>query len=225
MAKIAITESSTLDDLLKKYSTLPEDHVRSIFNLHKKNPVTTDFELKEFLYEPVSESKKTNEIEMNETNNLEISQPLLSATVSENDGDTKNSSAGNEKRAEQLVSEFKEHHSQENISKEDLSSIVEVIREGNKSGNIGEEKFLSSQYANDLYLIQLFIHEKVEEQKVRNFANNGVNVHNKNDFPTLVTKIKQRVHLIIQRRKNHHRTINPRIKEISLYKKKTSWIR
>lgn len=169
--------------------------VRDTYNFNRKDPIATDFELKEKLLEPVVlESKKSQEHEMMEAKDLDIPQPLLSTTVSSNDADTKLSSAGAENREDQLISEFKASHNQDNISKEDLNSIVEVIREGNKGTNLGEEKFLNSQYANDLYLIQIFIEEKFQEQKQKNFANNGINVHNKSDFPTLVLEYKLGFH-------------------------------
>lgn len=47
-----ITAKSTVDDLIKKYSSLPEDVVKDIYKYNNKNVVAADFELKEMMFIP-----------------------------------------------------------------------------------------------------------------------------------------------------------------------------
>ena len=78
----------------------------------------------------------------------------------------------------------------DDITRDDLMNIIKIVRT-----NIGEDQdidgntFLEEQYMNDLVLVQNFIVKKLEAQKLKNISENGVSIHSRQDFPTLVIYI------------------------------------
>lgn len=58
--------------------------------------------------------------------------------------------------------------------------------------SIGEEAdidgndYLLEQYMNDMVLVQSFIESKLARDKAKNMSKDGVSIHSRQDFPTLV---------------------------------------
>lgn len=72
------------------------------------------------------------------------------------------------------------------MTSNELTSIVNSVREGQKGVNYSEEKYLEAQFTNDLMLVQMFIMGHLEKQKAEKTVTNGINVKSKTEFPSLV---------------------------------------
>jgi hypothetical protein len=179
-------EPKTIEDLYKLY---PQFHsqIPKIYEHNGKDIEKTNFELKEMYFEPpplAQPQKKQAEAE-EDMEELKLastqssnSQPELKTSLSNQLSDDTNE----EKR---LITEFTYDHKGEVISKQDLDFLIETIREGQKSSNVGEENYLQQQYTRDLFLLQRFIEKKYEEVKVRESINGTLNIHNREEFPSL----------------------------------------
>ena len=84
-----------------------------------------------------------------------------------------------------IIQDFKDNHINSHISKGELESIVDVVREGVKGIDYNEEKFLKAQFSDDIIRLQYFIDSKLQEIIKATFVENGVNIHNKEEFPSL----------------------------------------
>ena len=192
---VEITDKSTLDDLITKYSAMQPATVRQFFELNACDPLRTDFELKEIALEPTTTSlskKSSSQMRQNDDDSQddddrpadepELKHKSTSHQISTTSDDSPMMS---EKKIGDMVVDFKEHHKADMISKDELDSIVDVIREGQKGVNYSEEKFLRSQFASDLMRMQIFIDEKTRQIIEESYVENGVNIHNREEFLTL----------------------------------------
>lgn len=189
-----ITEKSTLEDLYKKYSTLPQDVVQDIYNYNAKNVVSADFELKEMMFEPEKvpdlwedfkpELVEEQAVNLEKEQNKSASKESTAQQIEQDN--TPSQPVVNQEQEDELIHDFTEHHKTELITKDELKGIVDVVREGQKGVNYSEEKYMQAQFSNDLMLVQMFIVEKLEQQKNEKLTANGINVKSKTEFPSLV---------------------------------------
>lgn len=216
----------TFEDLLNKYSNIDSEVVTGIFNQCQKDASKADFLLKELDYDETSKKRETElktELLKSETDSSKVasttksskderespSPPLLTPNKSAEppalDLAKQMSSQSNEvmpdrANEKEMISNFERDHKERNIPRADLDSIIEIIREGQKGINYNEEVFLKAQLTNDYLLLQTFIEKKYEDQKQYDNVN-GVNIHSKNDFPSLVRRrCERRVDLKTKRR-------------------------
>ncbi len=186
-SQTAFFEPKTVEDLYKLY---PQFHsqIPKIYEHNGKDIEKTNFELKEMYFEPpplVQPRKKETEIEEEK-----FEEPKLASTQSSEGQPELKSSLSNQlsddtNEEKRLITEFTYDHRGEVISKQDLDFLIETIREGQKSSNIREETFLQEQYTRDLFLLQGFIEKKYEEEKLRDSINGTLNIHNREEFPSL----------------------------------------
>lgn len=95
---------------------------------------------------------------------------------------------------EEYLDFLQDNEKGEDITKEDLTNIINIVRK-----SIGEEDeidgndYLSEQYMNDMVLVQGFIEQKLAKDKEKNMSKNGVSMHSRQDFPTLVDNLRSNV--------------------------------
>ena len=189
--------------------------VREFFELNACDPLRTDFELKEIALEPTTTSlskKSSSQMRQNGDDShgddshgddshgddshgddshgkddRQAAEPELrhKSTSHQISTTSDDSSLMSEKKIGDMVVDFKQHHKADLIAKDELDSIVDVIREGQKGVNYSEEKFLRSQFASDLMQMQIFIDEKTRQIIEESYVENGVNIHKREEFPTL----------------------------------------
>jgi hypothetical protein len=180
-------EPKTVEDLYKLYPQF-QAQIPKIYEHNGKDIEKTNFELKEMYFEPpplAQPFKKQTALEQEDMEEPKLAsiqssegQPELKSTPSNQQFDDTNE----EKR---LITEFKYDHKGEVISKQDLDFLIETIREGQKSSNIREEIFLQEQYTRDLFLLQSHIEKKYEQEKLKDSINGTLNIHNREEFPSL----------------------------------------
>ena len=182
-------EPTSLDDLYKLYPTLTE-LIPQIYEYNRKDIQMTHFELKEMMFEPPPPPKKSEIIEEIEPEISDFKDDLyLKNTASQNsDLDlelSKNSSLDRNEEAK-LITDFKYDHRGDQISKQDMDSIIQIIRDGQKGGvNYREEQFMNDQYTTDLFSLQNFIIKKYEESQKKENVDGDLHLHNREEFPTL----------------------------------------
>ena len=91
-----------------------------------------------------------------------------------------------------ILHDFQELHKQAHISKSELEAIVDVVREGVRGFDYNEEKFLRAQFSSDLLRLQAFIEVKMQEIIKESYVENGVNIHNKDEFPGLCDSFEEK---------------------------------
>lgn len=189
-----------MDDLLIKYPSMEPAAVKQLFELNDRDVLRTDFELKELAFEPTatstlsknsnSEQKKSNiDSEEEEEEDFKESPKQLNKKSVSHQLSTEENNEGqqpqlSEKQIGEMVGDFQEHHKDQKISKAELDSIVDVIREGQKGVNYSEERFLKAQFANDLIRLQTFIEMKTRQIIEESYVQGGVNIYNREEFPT-----------------------------------------
>ena len=181
-------EPKTVEDLYRLY---PQFHTQipKIYEHNGKDIEKTNFELKEMYFEPpplVQPPKKHQDLEEAE----EMEEPRLASTQSSEGQPELKSTPSNQQsddinEEKRLITEFTYDHKGEVISKQDLGFLIETIREGQKSSNIREEIFLQEQFTRDLFLVQKFIEKKYEQEKLKDSINGTLNIHNREEFPSL----------------------------------------
>ncbi len=179
-------EPKTIEDLFDLY---PQFHAQipKIYEHNGKDIEKTNFELKEMYFEPPPLARppvKPVEPE------VEFEEPRLASTQSSEGQPELKSYPSNQlsedtNEEKRLITEFTYDHKGEVISKQDLDFLIETIRDGQKSSNVREETFLQEQYTRDLFLVQRFIEKKYEEEKLKDSINGTLNIHNKEEFPSL----------------------------------------
>lgn len=88
---------------------------------------------------------------------------------------------------EKIVDEEDNSYQGEDMTQDELKLLIGGIRKSiQEEGQVNEDKFINTQYMNDMVLLQSFISQKVEQQKAKNIdAQYGVNIKDTKDFPTL----------------------------------------
>lgn len=178
--------------MIEKYSDLEPSCVKAIYDYNNRNPVLADFELKEMSTDP-SLSKKstsTNQKAVEEQEMSEEEKPITLVKSVSHQQTTSPKIIGEspqmtETSIGEMIADFKENHKSDHISKQELEAIVDVVREGVRGIDYNEEKFLRSQFTSDLLLLQAFIHAKTMEIIKASYVDNGVNIHNREEFPSL----------------------------------------
>ena len=195
---IQITSTSSIDDLFAKYPDIDPSTIKQIYQFNDKDIQRTDFDLKEMSLEPTTSSlskKSSNnqkiEEEMSDEDKLTVPDKLNKKTTSQQplkpklEEETVSSPQMTESHIGEIIKDFKDHHKNTAIPKPELDQIVDVVREGVKGIDYNEEKFLKAQCSSDLMLLQAFIETKLQSIKQASYVDNGVNIHNKEEFPTL----------------------------------------
>lgn len=182
-----------MDDLFAKYSKFEPSIVKQIYDFNQKDVVRTDFDLKEMSLEPTTSSLSKNS-STNQKVDAEISddEPKQSPQLTKKSVSQQSPGKRSEEQSPlseteigAMVADFREHHKEEVISKHELDAIVDVVREGVRGIDYNEEKFLKAQFSSDLLRLQAFIEAKMKEIIQASYVEGGVNIHNKEEFPTL----------------------------------------
>jgi len=179
-----------IDDLLTKYSRMEAALILEIYHQYGDNLELADFQLKEMMFEMFPTDPKMFQFE--DQNYLNSTKSCL--TEKSNEGmielddlvlDTKKLSTQSDSTSAVQLKNFNHN---EVASKDEIINIYKNIM-----GEIAddedaefESEFLAEQSIHDMLLLQLFIQdvsEKMVQQELEN--NRGINVNNREHFPTL----------------------------------------
>lgn len=185
-------EVKCIEDLYEKYPTFSRELIQDIYSVNGKDLRMADFELKELAHEPAPTPKKPPSQEESMIDEKPLTPNLSTGPSREEASGGKTFAEQNATEEAELLNDFQQDHMDHKPSKEEITSITQIIREGQRGVDYKEELFLREQFESDFMLLQQFIVKKYDEISKIETTDAGVNIHNRAEFPSIVnTQLNQ----------------------------------